>query len=77
MTHKSLSALVRETPDSELRATWGTSPAATRARNKESATPLEATLSKLTATEIAALAIVSGVDAGELFDSISKNFTGV
>ena len=47
MTNNRLNALERETPDSELRATWGTSPAATRARDKESATPLEVTLSDM------------------------------
>lgn len=47
MTNDRLNALVRETPDSELRAAWGASPAAIRARNKESATPLRVTLSDI------------------------------
>ena len=77
MTNNRTNALERDTLATTQRATEGTSPAAENARNQESATALAVTLSKLTATEIAALAIVGGVDAGELFDSISKNFTGV
>lgn len=44
---------------------------------KKSATSLEVTLSKLTATEIAGLSIASGVAPGELFDSISKHLTRI
>lgn len=43
----------------------------------KSATPLGVTLSKMTATEIAALSIATGVSPGELFDSVAKHFASV
>lgn len=53
MTNTRLDALERETPNPDLRATWGTSPAAQGPRNAESATAIAVTLSKLTATDVA------------------------
>lgn len=44
---------------------------------KKSATPFGVTLSKMTATDIAVLAIISGIDPGKLFDSISKNLASI
>lgn len=44
---------------------------------KKNATPLGVTLSQLSATDIAALSIASGVNPGELFDSISKYFASI
>lgn len=45
--------------------------------NEKSATLLQVTLSKMTATDIAAISLVTGLCPIELFDSISKHFARV
>lgn len=68
MTNNRLNALERETLNSDLRAAWGTSPAATRARSKESATPLRVTLSKMTATDVYLICAAAGIDPALLIE---------
>ncbi|MBB5513424.1 hypothetical protein HD598_002111 [Neomicrococcus aestuarii] len=45
--------------------------------NEESATSLEVTLSKLTATDVAAISLATGVCPSELFNSISQHFARI
>lgn len=67
MTNNRLNALERETADSELRATKGTSPAAGGAGNKESATAIAVTLSKLTAADVVHIAAAANLSPSDLF----------
>ncbi len=45
--------------------------------NEKSATVFTMTLSRLTATDVAALSLVTGLCPGELFDSLSKHFARI